>query len=75
MTRPTYYIMITEQTSENIFTFGFLDKSIIEDIKSIIEPGNFDIKTRNNRNNINHNNNKIVDLQNIKILVEKIVET
>ena len=63
--------MITEQTTENIFTFGFLEKKLI----SILEADNFDIKTSNIRNNINHNNYKIADLQNMEILVQKIVET
>lgn len=63
--------MITEQTTENIFTFGFLEKKLI----SILEADSFDIKTSNIRNNINHNNYKIADLQNMEILVLKIVET
>ena len=63
--------MITEQTTENIFTFGFLEKKLI----SILEADSFDIKTSNIRNNINHNNHKIADLQNMEILVQKIVET
>lgn len=63
--------MITEQTTENIFTFGFLEKKLI----SILEADSFDIKTSNIRNNINHNNYKIADLQNMEILVQKIVET
>ena len=63
--------MITEQTTENIFTFGFLEKKLI----SILEADSFDIRTSNIRNNINHNNYKIADLQNMEILVQKIVET
>ena len=63
--------MITEQTTENIFTFGFLEKKLI----SILEADSFDIKTSNIRNNINHNNYKIADLQNMEILVQKIVDT
>lgn len=63
--------MNTEQTTENIFTFGFLEKKLI----SILEADSFDIKTSNIRNNINHNNYKIADLQNMEILVQKIVET
>ena len=35
--------MITEQTTENIFTFGFLEKKLI----SILEADSFDIKTSN----------------------------
>ena len=63
--------MITEETTENIFTFGFLEKKLI----SILEADSFDIKTSNIRNNINHNNYKIADLQNMEILVQKIVDT
>ena len=63
--------MITEQTTENIFTFGFLEKKLI----SILEADSFDIRTSNIRNNINHNNYKIADLQNMEILVQKIVDT